>query len=218
MGRGMGWPLLPAAPIGLGRRTVAKGGSAEPADTAGVLKYQTNLEEHPPGCFHPNTTLREDIPVPGTFEEPFPEYAPEPFPAELEPFAQNNFVRICAEEPKFQSHFPETWLWISGPLCLYCAERLYRYIRSYKPATITSVISHPSNVLELRMRKENFKARPGQLSPGGDIRLIPPSFTSLQLSLALWLQLFRSDSQQASPSASLSFQSSPALSGCGSLP
>ncbi|XP_077661480.1 NADPH oxidase 4 isoform X2 [Eretmochelys imbricata] len=130
--------------------------------SGGVLKYQTNLEEHPPGCFHPNTTLREDIPVPGTFEEPFPEYAPEPFPAEPEPFVQNNFVRICAEEPKFQSHFPETWLWISGPLCLYCAERLYRYIRSYKPATITSVISHPSNVLELRMRKENFKARPGQ--------------------------------------------------------
>ncbi|XP_053871655.1 NADPH oxidase 4 isoform X2 [Malaclemys terrapin pileata] len=128
----------------------------------GVLKYQTNLEEHPPGCFHPNTTLQEDIPVPRIFEEPFPEYAPEPFPAEPEPFVQNNVVRICTEEPKFQSHFPETWLWISGPLCLYCAERLYRYIRSYKPVTITSVISHPSNVLELRMRKENFKARPGQ--------------------------------------------------------
>ncbi|XP_053871654.1 NADPH oxidase 4 isoform X1 [Malaclemys terrapin pileata] len=130
--------------------------------SGGVLKYQTNLEEHPPGCFHPNTTLQEDIPVPRIFEEPFPEYAPEPFPAEPEPFVQNNVVRICTEEPKFQSHFPETWLWISGPLCLYCAERLYRYIRSYKPVTITSVISHPSNVLELRMRKENFKARPGQ--------------------------------------------------------
>ncbi|XP_032624634.1 NADPH oxidase 4 isoform X2 [Chelonoidis abingdonii] len=129
--------------------------------SGGVLKYQINLEEHPPGCFHPNTTLQEDIPAPGILEEPFPEYTPEPFPAEPEPFVQNN-VRICTQEPKFQSHFPETWLWISGPLCLYCAERLYRYIRSYKPVTITSVISHPSNVLELRMRKENFKAKPGQ--------------------------------------------------------
>uniref|UniRef100_A0A8C4VNQ5 NADPH oxidase 4 n=1 Tax=Gopherus evgoodei TaxID=1825980 RepID=A0A8C4VNQ5_9SAUR len=130
--------------------------------SGGVLKYQINLEEHPPGCFHPNTTLQEDIPVAGILEEPFPEYTPEPFQAEPEPFVQNNVVRICTEEPKFQSHFPETWLWISGPLCLYCAERLYRYIRSYKPVTITSVISHPSNVLELRMRKENFKAKPGQ--------------------------------------------------------
>lgn len=57
----------------------------------------------------------------------------------------------------------QTWLWISGPLCLYCAERLYRYIRSNKPVTITSVISHPCNVLELRMMKNNFKARPGQV-------------------------------------------------------
>nr|XP_009687389.1 PREDICTED: NADPH oxidase 4 isoform X2 [Struthio camelus australis] len=131
----------------------------------GVLKYQSNLEEHPPGCFNPNKTLRENTTVPKAFEELFPDYTTEPFPEDLsvpEPFVQNNFVRICSKEPKFQSHFPETWFWISGPLCLYCVERLYRYIRSNKPVTITSVISHPSNVLEVRMMKVNFKARPGQ--------------------------------------------------------
>ncbi|XP_064361222.1 NADPH oxidase 4 isoform X8 [Dromaius novaehollandiae] len=133
--------------------------------SGGVLKYQSNLEEHPPGCFNPNKTLRENMTVPKAFEETFPAYTTEPFPEDLsvpEPFVQNNFVRICSEEPKFQSHFPETWFWISGPLCLYCVERLYRYIRSNKPVTITSVISHPSNVLEVRMMKVNFKARPGQ--------------------------------------------------------
>ncbi|XP_010018936.1 PREDICTED: NADPH oxidase 4-like, partial [Nestor notabilis] len=132
--------------------------------SGGVLKYQTNLEEHPPGCFNPNKTLRQNMTVPKAFEDLFPDYTTEPFPDDLvpEPFLQNSFVRICSEEPKFQSHFPETWFWISGPLCLYCVERLYRYIRSNKPVTITSVISHPSNVLEVRMIKDDFKARPGQ--------------------------------------------------------
>ncbi|NWR34702.1 NOX4 oxidase, partial [Tachuris rubrigastra] len=133
--------------------------------SGGVLKYQTNLQEHPPGCFNPNKTLQQNLTVPKAFEELFPDYTTEPFPEDLpvpEPFVQNHFMRICSEEPKFQSHFPETWFWISGPLCLYCVERLYRYIRSNKPVTITSVISHPSNVLEVRMMKDDFEARPGQ--------------------------------------------------------
>ncbi|KAJ7423811.1 NADPH oxidase 4 [Pitangus sulphuratus] len=133
--------------------------------SGGVLKYQTNLQEHPPGCFNPNKTSRQNLTEPKAFEELFPDYTTEPFPEDLpvpEPFVQNHFMRICSEEPKFQSHFPETWFWISGPLCLYCVERLYRYIRSNKPVTITSVISHPSNVLEVRMMKDDFEARPGQ--------------------------------------------------------
>ncbi|XP_068037652.1 NADPH oxidase 4 isoform X1 [Anomalospiza imberbis] len=133
--------------------------------SGGVLKYQTNLEEHPPGCFNPNKTLRQNLTVPKSFEDLFPDYTTERFPEDLpvpEPFVQNSFMRVCSEEPKFQSHFPETWFWISGPLCLYCVERLYRYIRSNKPVTITSVISHPSNVLEVRMMKDDFEARPGQ--------------------------------------------------------
>ncbi|XP_015135531.2 NADPH oxidase 4 isoform X1 [Gallus gallus] len=133
--------------------------------SGGVLKYQTNLEEHPPGCFNPNKTLLGNMTVPKSFEELFPDYTTEPFPEDLtfpQPLVQSNFMRICSKEPKFQSHFPETWFWISGPLCLYCVERLYRYIRSNKPVTITSVISHPSNVLEVRMIKDDFRARPGQ--------------------------------------------------------
>uniref|UniRef100_A0A8B9QPA5 NADPH oxidase 4 n=1 Tax=Anas platyrhynchos TaxID=8839 RepID=A0A8B9QPA5_ANAPL len=99
--------------------------------SGGVLKYQTNLEEHPPGCFNPNKTLRENMTVPKAFEEPFPNHTTEPFPEDLsvpEPFVQNNFMRIC----------------------------------NFAPVTITSVISHPSNVLEVRMIKDDFQARPGQ--------------------------------------------------------
>lgn len=57
----------------------------------------------------------------------------------------------------------QTWLWVSGPLCLYCAERLYRYIRSCDPVTILAVLRHPCDVVELRMLKKNFRARPGQV-------------------------------------------------------
>nr|XP_021521314.1 NADPH oxidase 4 isoform X2 [Aotus nancymaae] len=126
--------------------------------SGGLLKYQTNLDTHPPGCINLNRTSSQNISLPDEhFHEPFPEEF-----SKSEEFTQNTFVKICVEEPRFQANFPQTWLWISGPLCLYCAERLYRYIRSNKPVTIISVISHPSDVMEIRMVKENFKARPGQ--------------------------------------------------------
>ncbi|GCB64560.1 hypothetical protein scyTo_0007555 [Scyliorhinus torazame] len=123
----------------------------------GMLKYQANLDQHPPGCIDPNKTLIDDFPA--------PEYPAEPFPegyAEQEAVMENNSERFCTEAPKFQSNLQETWLWVSGPLCLYCAERLYRYIRSNRPVTIISVNSHPCDVIEIRMVKENFRARPGQ--------------------------------------------------------
>ncbi|KAJ6664885.1 hypothetical protein lerEdw1_005857 [Lerista edwardsae] len=132
----------------------------------GVLKYQTNLKEHPPGCSSRNVTLPEDSRFTDGLDEFISENAPEPFSGgsvEMEPVIPKSFV--CTEEPKFQAHFPETWLWISGPLCFYCAERLYRYIRSsHKPVLITAVIRHPCNVLEIHMMKKDFKARPGQVS------------------------------------------------------
>ncbi|XP_004271929.1 NADPH oxidase 4 isoform X1 [Orcinus orca] len=129
--------------------------------SGGLLKYQTNLDMHPPGCINLNGTRYQNIHLPEDLSEHFHESFPGGVskPDEL---TQNTFVKICMEEPRFQANFPQTWLWISGPLCLYCAERLYRCIRSNKPVTIISVISHPSDVMEIRMVKENFKARPGQ--------------------------------------------------------
>ncbi|VFV26758.1 nadph oxidase 4-like isoform 1 [Lynx pardinus] len=127
----------------------------------GLLKYQTNLDTHPPGCINLNGTHYQNIHLQDYLSEHFRESFPEGF-AKPDELTQKRFVKICMEEPRFQANFPQTWLWISGPLCLYCAERLYRCIRSNKPVTIISVIRHPSDVMEIRMVKENFKARPGQ--------------------------------------------------------
>uniref|UniRef100_A0A671VDV4 FAD-binding FR-type domain-containing protein n=1 Tax=Sparus aurata TaxID=8175 RepID=A0A671VDV4_SPAAU len=108
----------------------------------GALKYQTNIEAHPPGCLRANQSGAEQL------------------GEELEQGEDEE--RRCREEAHFQPHYPQTWLWVSGPLCLYCAERFYRYIRSCDPVTIVTVIRHPCDVIELRMLKKNFKARPGQ--------------------------------------------------------
>uniref|UniRef100_A0A8C6TYX7 NADPH oxidase 4 n=1 Tax=Neogobius melanostomus TaxID=47308 RepID=A0A8C6TYX7_9GOBI len=115
----------------------------------GALKYQTNMEAHPPGCLRSNQSstghqLQE--------QEPAEDGGPR-----------------CGEEPHFQHHYPQTWLWVSAPLCLYCAERVYRYIRSIDPVTIVAVVQHPCNVMELRMLKRNFKARPGQVRHAGKV-------------------------------------------------
>ncbi|XP_056468235.1 NADPH oxidase 4 [Gadus chalcogrammus] len=107
----------------------------------GALKYQTNVDTHPPGCLRPNQS------------------SPELQGEELEP---GNEERRCKEEARFHPHYPQTWMWVSGPLCLYCAERFYRYIRSSDPVTIVTVIRHPSEVIEVRMLKRDFKAHPGQ--------------------------------------------------------
>ncbi|KAM7399365.1 hypothetical protein PAMP_018640 [Pampus punctatissimus] len=108
----------------------------------GALKYQTNLEAHPPGCLRANQSSTEQQ------------------GEELE--QREDEERRCREEAHFQPHYPQTWIWVSGPLCLYCAERFYRYIRSSDPVTIVTVVRHPCDVIELRMLKKNFKARPGQ--------------------------------------------------------
>ncbi|KAJ0022181.1 hypothetical protein NQD34_009671 [Periophthalmus magnuspinnatus] len=108
----------------------------------GALKYQTNMEAHPPGCVRSNQSSS------GQDRE------------EAEQ-AEDGEPR-CREDPHFHHHYPQTWLWVSAPLCLYCAERVYRYIRSSEPVTIVAAMRHPCNVMELRMVKKNFKARPGQ--------------------------------------------------------
>uniref|UniRef100_A0A4W3J1G4 NADPH oxidase 4 n=1 Tax=Callorhinchus milii TaxID=7868 RepID=A0A4W3J1G4_CALMI len=125
--------------------------------TGGVLKYQVNINDHPPGCIGANKTLVDDFPVPVYPPKQFAEGYTKP-----EHGIENNLERVCSEAPRFRSNVQETWLWVSGPLCLYCVEKLYRIIWSNKPATIISVNSHPSDVIEIRMVKDNFRARPGQ--------------------------------------------------------
>ncbi|KAK2847109.1 hypothetical protein Q5P01_010108 [Channa striata] len=103
----------------------------------GALKYQINIEAHPPGCLRANQSSTE---------------------RQGDELQQGNDEERCREEAHFQPHYPQTWLWVSGPLCLYCAERFYRYIRSRDPVTIVTVIKHPCDVIELRMLKEELQS------------------------------------------------------------
>ncbi|XP_060799315.1 NADPH oxidase 4 isoform X3 [Neoarius graeffei] len=112
----------------------------------GTLKYQTNMETHRPGCILANQTHPTDL-MPK--EEKRAESA-------------KGSPTVCSEEAKFQAHFPQTWLWVSAPLCLYCAERVYRYVRGSSPVTVVSVTRHHCDVIEVHMLKSGFKPRPGQ--------------------------------------------------------
>lgn len=109
----------------------------------GVLKYQINIQQHPPGCFNPNKTLQETIPEPKVFEESFPEYATQPFPeglAETDSFVQTKFERICTEEPKFQSHFPE--------VCMIRHFRYYKQCQDFQSAITTNYcFSRPDGLI-----------------------------------------------------------------------
>ncbi|XP_063049495.1 NADPH oxidase 4 [Engraulis encrasicolus] len=108
----------------------------------GALKFQTNTDSHTPGCRPANHSQSLNS---STNQQPWQQQTP-----------------LCAEEPRFQSHSPETWLWVLVPLCVYCAERVCRFVRSRTPVTITMVTRHPCDVIELHMLKPGFKARPGQ--------------------------------------------------------
>ncbi|XP_019967097.1 cytochrome b-245 heavy chain isoform X2 [Paralichthys olivaceus] len=64
--------------------------------------------------------------------------------------------------PEFAGNPPMTWKWVVGPMILYVCERLVRLIRSQQKTVITKVVMHPSNTLELQMKKKGFSMEVGQ--------------------------------------------------------
>ncbi|XP_004452701.1 NADPH oxidase 3 [Dasypus novemcinctus] len=77
--------------------------------------------------------------------------------------------------PQFSGKEPSAWKWVLGPVVLYVCERIIRFWRFQQEVVITKVVSHPSGVLELRMKKRNFKMAPGQY-----VLLQCPSISSLE--------------------------------------
>lgn len=57
---------------------------------------------------------------------------------------------------------PDFYLWVVGPLVLYLVERGIRLLRAKQNCIILQAIAHPSNVIELRMKKTVFKYVSGQ--------------------------------------------------------
>lgn len=57
---------------------------------------------------------------------------------------------------------PDFYIWVLGPLVLYLIERLVRLLRSKQNCIVLQAIAHPSNVLELRVKKTALNYISGQ--------------------------------------------------------
>ncbi|KAJ1958177.1 hypothetical protein GGI12_004803, partial [Dipsacomyces acuminosporus] len=74
----------------------------------------------------------------------------------------------------FNNHY--AYKYLSGPVALYCLDRLYRNLRSaFAKSPIRAVVQHPSGVVEVVMDKKIFKYRAGQY-----VKLYCPSVSLLQ--------------------------------------
>ncbi|KAK2904330.1 NADPH oxidase 1 isoform X1 [Channa argus] len=65
-------------------------------------------------------------------------------------------------DPQFAGGFPQTWMWVIGPMVLYICERLLRFIRYMQAVRYRKIVMHPSKVLELQLVKSGFKMEVGQ--------------------------------------------------------
>jgi len=57
---------------------------------------------------------------------------------------------------------PTFWYWVIGPFFLYAVERTLRILRGNQDTILQLAIAHPSKVIELQMKKSEFKYKPGQ--------------------------------------------------------
>ncbi|XP_023647954.1 NADPH oxidase 1 [Paramormyrops kingsleyae] len=64
--------------------------------------------------------------------------------------------------PQFEGGFPQTWMWVLGPMILYICERVLRFIRYMQPVMYRKIVMRPSSVLELQLVKNGFKMEVGQ--------------------------------------------------------
>ncbi|RNA41959.1 cytochrome b-245 heavy chain, partial [Brachionus plicatilis] len=99
-----------------------------------VVKHQTNLNDHnPQQCY----LIYSEWPV-------------------------KTKTKQC-DIPKFEGNFPVSWIWVLPSIILYLLERLIRFIRSFRKFKLAGFIKHPSNVIELQVKKMNrIKYRAGQ--------------------------------------------------------
>nr|XP_027795354.1 NADPH oxidase 3 [Marmota flaviventris] len=89
-------------------------------------------------------------------------------------YAEWRATALCPV-PQFSGKEPSAWKWVLGPVVLCACERIIRFWRSQQEVVITKVVSHPSAVLELHMKKRGFKMAPGQY-----ILIQCPSISSLE--------------------------------------
>uniref|UniRef100_UPI003AAA8FAC NADPH oxidase 1 isoform X1 n=1 Tax=Centroberyx gerrardi TaxID=166262 RepID=UPI003AAA8FAC len=76
-------------------------------------------------------------------------------------FAEWGRISECPV-PQFAGGFPQTWMWVIGPMILYVCERLLRFIRYTQTVRYRKIVIRPSKVLELQLVKNGFKMEVGQ--------------------------------------------------------
>ncbi|GAA6095276.1 NADPH oxidase 1 [Tachysurus ichikawai] len=88
-----------------------------------------------------------------------------------EPYHNTTFCKDYPEKwghiaecpiPQFAGGFPQTWMWVIGPMIIYLCERLLRFIRYIQTVKYKKIVMHPSKVLELQLVKAGFKMDVGQ--------------------------------------------------------
>lgn len=73
------------------------------------------------------------------------------------------FCMIKPDTPPFCAGTGVFWVyWVYGA-ALYLVERILREVRGRHKTYITKVVQHPSNVVEIQMKKEKTKTRAGQV-------------------------------------------------------
>ncbi|KAK2188759.1 hypothetical protein NP493_123g05054 [Ridgeia piscesae] len=128
----------------------------------GILREQTNLPTHTPGCPYTNrSTRRVDS---------------EATPEQLQQTSYGSDGGRCDEEPRFDSLGCSSWMWISGPLLLYICDAAYRSVtRQSDDACVVGVTQHPGDVIEVQLRKRGFNCTPGQF-----VLVLCPTISSLE--------------------------------------
>lgn len=98
----------------------------------GIVRFQSNVEDHDPEVCSKNLTAWEDI------------------------------ESQCSTPPHFVPFGMNTWKWVVGPIFLYLIERFIRFYRSFQAVKIIKVVNHPSKVIEIQMKKAGFHHEAGQ--------------------------------------------------------
>lgn len=108
---------------------------------SGLLKEQSNTVFHTPGCRYSNLSYAVDAGHPENF------------------YGDSG---MCVVDPTFTPQNTETWKWITAALSIYTVDLGYRFLRRRTSAYVLSVHTYKNHLMVLKLKKDGFKAEPGQ--------------------------------------------------------
>ncbi|XP_076062208.1 NADPH oxidase 4-like isoform X2 [Oratosquilla oratoria] len=91
----------------------------------------------------------------------FPEPSPKGYGSEKEDMGGREILK-CSQPPIFVSIHSKTWAWVSAAAVVYAIDLTLRWLRRRPPVQVLALTSYPCDVLEVKIRQENFQCKPGQ--------------------------------------------------------